>query len=184
MPDEKEVSGVAADVQEDSKDVSPEEALLKKTDEEVEDDVRKSDQELLDKYDITIDDLIVSGYVAHDIKIGEKHGATIRTLTADEDKELGRRLGEYSGTRSYVLARNSDDILEYALLRFDNHEFGDKNEEADRKAKLEFIGGQSVAIKILLAQEFSQLTKALAILLRGPGAQNPLVAPLAGIGLS
>jgi len=147
------------------------------SDEKLRDKIKEEDEKFIKKYsDIKMSDLFTFGYVMHTIDVHGDVKAVIRTLKSKEDRELARRLNGYEGTKMYVYAANGDDILEYALMKFGDLEFREPG--SARK----FMEDQSMAVKLLLVQEFRQLNKALAIFLKGPGTENPLVTPLAGTG--
>jgi len=148
------------------------------SDEKLNEKIRKEDEEFIKNYeDVKIEELFSYGFVRHEVTLHGSIKAVIRTLMTKEDKDLAKRLGNYSGTNLYVGAENGDDILEYCLLSFGQNEFSDPSQ-----ARL-FMENQSMAVKVLLIQEFKRLNKAVAILLRGPGGENPLVTPLAGTGV-
>lgn len=180
MPDE--MNGKSEDAAVDEKKVAEEKDLFEvntneMSDEELGEKIMAEDKEFMGDYeDITIDDLISHGFVTHKVKIGEKISAEIRTLKSAEDKSLGAKSVEYKGPEGMKRAESGDDTLELSLISFGETVF------ASPKEVRVFIDGQSIAIKTLLLQEFVKLNKALSILLRGPGVQNPLVTPLTGIG--
>lgn len=147
------------------------------SDEELKKKIEDEDIEFMKGYDdISIDELISKGYVEHEIKIGEKITAVIRTLTSSEDKDISKKFGDYEGNNNYITSEHTDNILSKALVSFGSKEF---SSEEEARA---FLGSQSVAIKTYLNQEHVGLLKAVAILLKGPGAENPLIRPLTGIG--
>jgi len=152
----------------------------KKSEEELKAKMLADDIEFMKRYeDCTLDDLFSYGYITHTVKISDNHEAVIRTLLSGEDKQTAKKLGDYSGVNMYVKAENADDILQFALVRYNNLRF-DKPEDVRT-----FVNDKmSIGVKTLLLYEFSNLMKALALLLKGPGSENPLVAPLSGIGLN
>jgi len=156
------------------------EDMDKKSDEELEEEIRASDEKFMKDYeDCTLDDLFTYGYIAHTVKISDSHEVVLRTLLSGEDKQIAKNLGDYSGVNMYVKAENADDILQFALVQYDKLRF---EKPEDVKA---FVNDKmSIGIKTLLLFEFTNLMRALAILLKGPGSENPLVAPLSGIGLN
>jgi len=146
-------------------------------DDELKQKIKEEDEEFMKDYgDISIDGLIANGYVIHEVKISDKITARIRTLTSGEDRDLSKEFSNYEGNQNYVTAVHTDNILAKALVSFGDMEFA-----TEGKAR-EFLNNQSVAIKTYLNQEHVKLLKALAILLKGPGAENPLIRPLTGIG--
>ena len=158
-------------------DVKKEKPIDEMTDEELLEKSKEDDMKFMELYkDVKMEDLIGYGFVMHSVKISDTVDAKIRTLKSKEDKELGKKLGEYNGSNAYVLAENGSDVCSLCLMSFGQTQFKDAD------AAMEFIEDQSIAIKTLVLTEFNRLNKALAILLRGPGLENPLVAPLVGTG--
>ena len=126
------------------------------TDEELEEKVKKDDDEFMKKYsDCTVDDLFTYGYIMHTVEMPGDHKAVLRTLLSGEDKAIAEKLGKYSGANVYVKAENADDILQYALIVYDNIKFA-KPEDAR-----EFICNKmSIGVKTLLMYEFTNMMKA------------------------
>lgn len=149
---------------------------------------KQEDIEFMKGYsDVTFEDLVGLGYVTHTVSFPSDKKAVIRSLTDREDKDLAILLGEYRGSQALVVAENGDDVLARSLVSFSGIEFGNIfiNDKEKYKAGIvkakEFIERQSVAVKMMLIQEYQSLNKAVAILLKGPGPSNPLIRPLSGI---
>jgi len=147
------------------------------TDKELKGKIKEEDMKFIEAYrDVKISELFTYGFIRHEVAIHGDVNAVIRTLKSKEDKELAKRLSGYAGINILVGAENGDDILEFSLVSFGDRVF---NEPEEARA---FMAEQSMAVKVLLVQEFKKLNKATAIMIKGPGVENPLVTPLAGTG--
>jgi hypothetical protein len=147
-----------------------------------------SDEEFMKGYeDITVDDVIVNGYVEKKVDLTKNFSFKVRTLKKKEELDLKRRISDYDGVQMYVLDEINVDTLAFAVTEINGTPMAelpsdpDKRKEAIDKRK-DVIGELSEAVTLSMIEEFRKLNKALVILLKG-SSKNFLARRLLGQGL-
>jgi hypothetical protein len=166
----------------------PEKKPVLQTPEEIQTEIDKKLDEtfMLGYKDVSMDDLISRGYVAHLVKLTDKYTFKIRTLKKKEELDVKKRLASYDGAQIYVMDEANVDTLTYAVLEINGEPLPLEDEKEKDEVKKtafdirkEIVIELSDAIAIALTEELRDLNKALVILLRG-SSKNSLARRLLG----
>jgi len=144
------------------------ESVINKADEDL-------DKEFMSEYsDVSIDDLIVNGFISHTAKIFDGFAVKIRTLTKKEEIDVKRKISEYDGVQIYIMDETNLNTLVYAIEEINGVPLPEKFE--DRK---DMLLNQSDTVMVAISDAFRDLNKALIILIKG-SSKNSLAHRLLG----
>lgn len=134
-----------------------------------------SDAEFMKDYaDISLDELIATGYVTHIAKIADRISVELRTLKKAENMQVDKNVITYEGSNLYVMNEASLDTLTFSVQKINGKPIGEKAEE-----KKKHLANLAEVIVQAVWEEFRKLNKATAILLKG-SSKNSLTRRLVG----
>lgn len=139
----------------------------------------ETDEEFMADYkDVSLDELIVSGYVTHTAKIHDKIVVELRSLKKIENMRVDKNAVSYQGSNAYVLNEISLDALSISVQSINGKSIGDKLQD-----KKKYLANLAEVIIQAIWDEYRKLNKATAVLLMG-SSKNSLTRRLVGPGLT
>ena len=147
--------------------------------------VKEADIKFMEQYeDVTMDDLIMKGYVEHTAEIAPGFTVKVRTLRKREELDIKRRVSDYEGIQLYIMDQANTNTMTYALMELNGTELPELEADSDDfdesfHKKRSIILDLSDAVVVAIREEFKNLTKALVILLKG-SSKNYLARHLLG----
>ncbi len=136
----------------------------------------EEDKKFLEDYkDLDLMQLIMQGYVEHDVTIIKGMKVRLRTITEDEDAEISKGLEGLKGSQLWLSEQISRKNLSYGVTAVNGAVFGEDNE--DRFAR---IGKWGKPIKLAIWEEWQKLNKAVGMMIKGGRSGNSLVHRLIG----
>lgn len=160
----------------------PKKKVKEKTQEEKMEELQKlEDDDFMKGYPgLSLNDLIMKGFLEHTVKITDNFEVKLRSLKKKEELDIKRRIATYDGVQMYVLDQVNVDTLCYALMEINGAVLADTFEsEEDFETKKGKIENLPEAIVLEILEEFQRLNRALVILIKG-SSKNSLARRLLG----
>lgn len=136
----------------------------------------EEDEKFLEEYKgVDLMQMIMEGYIQHEVTVIDGMKVLLRTLTDDEDDEISKRMEDMKGNQVWLGNQIVRTNLAYVVVAINGAKFGEDVED-----RMKRIGKWGKPIKLVIWEEWIKLNKAVAMKIRGGRSGNSLEHRLIG----